>query len=275
MRTTTPLLSLLSLVAVTAFIGCAEPSTNASSGIGEGAAEQDFVSRGGVTLKAPSDSALKISLMMYTGTQNRTRNQRFIKATVYRGSKSFGAFCDMSGQHDSASKSSAKISCNIGVATVSDDDNESLGFDIVLKRDGSSESLFLDNVYYSGDGTFLGDQADIIGHNEAPALPLEAQEANNTDKNALAFARVLLDSTKPLLSERVQSEEVNQPVAVKTASFYLDAKLDLNVSLTLGRTGALSASLPKQSLLKTAGDLSQGVLDAAAITTKLKAALPR
>jgi hypothetical protein len=269
-------LSLLSLVAVTAFVGCAEPSSSdAPQANTEGAQEQDFVSRGGVTLKAPSDSALKISLMMYKGAQTRTRNQRFIKATVYRGAKSFGAFCDMSGDHDSASKSSAKISCSIGVATVSDDDNESLGFDIVLKRDGSSESITLDNVFYSGDGTFLGDQAAIIGHNEEPALKLDAQEANNNDKNALAFARTLLDATKPLLSERVQSEEVNQPVAVKSASFYLDSKLDLNVSLKLGRTGALYASLPKQSLLKTAGDLSQGVLDAAAITTKLKAALPR
>jgi len=213
--------------------------------------------------------------MMYRGTQTRTKNQRFIKATVYRGSKSFGAFCDMSGDIDSASKSSAKISCALNVATVSGDDDESLGFDIVLTRNGSEESVTLENVFYGGDGTFLGEQAAIIGHDDAPALKLEANEANNTDKNALGFARVLLDGTKPLLSERVQSEEVNQPVAVKSASFFLDSKLDLNVSLALGRTGALRASLDKQSLLKTQGDLGQGVLDAAGITAKLKASLPR
>jgi hypothetical protein len=266
--------SVVIAVALSALAGCSESEPASPEAEGQAGQEQEFVARGGMTLKAPTDADLRISLMMLDGVRAQTKNQRFVKATVLRGSKSFGAFCDLTGSIEKDSQS-AKVSCNIGVATVSGDDDESLSFDVVLSRTPDGESVVLSNVSYAGDGTFLGNEARIIGHDNDRPVPLTVQEANNVDKNAFQFARVLLDATKPLLAERVISEEVNAPVVVKSADFHVDTKLNVSVSLTLGRTGQLSTSLAPQSVLTSPGELSTGVLAASGITKRLKAALPR
>src|SRR5262245_57901587 len=102
--------SLLSCLAITAIAlsGCASTEPDATPSGASDAQEQDLVSRGGVTLTAPSDSGLKISLMMLNGVQPRTKNMRFIKATVYRRGKSFGAFCTLLGTVTSAADQTAK-----------------------------------------------------------------------------------------------------------------------------------------------------------------------
>lgn len=268
-------LSAVTLGASVLFLGCADPSSDdAPASPDEGAQVQDLVSRGGVTLTAAGDADLRISLLMLDGVKAKTKNKRFVKATIYRKSKSFGAFCSIRGEV-SATRQVATISCNIGVATVSNDDDESLGFDVVLARGPAGESVTLAGVSYAGDGTFLGKEAGIIGHEDAAPLPLTVKEASNMDRNPLLLARSLLDATKPLLGKKVNSDEVDAPVAVKSASFSLDQKLELTTWLALGRTGRLHAELDPVSLLKSPGSLATGLLDKAGLIVRLEGALPQ
>jgi len=236
--------------------------------------DADFVSRGGASLNVEGDPALSISLLMLRGVQPSTKNQRFIKATVARAGESFGAFCNVHGDVEDALRV-ATITCSIGVTTVSDDDNEFLSFDIVVKRAGGSETLTLERVGVSGDHTFLGHEAEILGHEDEPPISLRAREAQNPDKNALTFARTLLDATEPLLPLSIVAEEIGEPVAVKSVGFTVDQKLQMSTVAKLGRTGMLSAVIPEQSLMVVPGDLSKGVLDAAGIAARLQAALPK
>ena len=256
--------------------GCAEPEADGASSPADPIVdEQELVSKGGVSLRAASDPGLRISLMMLPGVKTKTKNQRFIKATVSRGSKSFGAFCNLHGER-TATTSKAVVSCSLGISTVSNDDDEALVFGIALERTASGETVSLEDVGYSGDGTFLGTQAAILGHDGSPSISLSAQEANNPAKNVLQFARTVLDGTGPLLAERVISEaNGGEPFAVKSLSFTLDTKLMMSTVLRLGRTGRLWQAIPEQSLLEVPGDLSKGVLDQAEITVRLKAAIPR
>lgn len=262
-------------VAVLALAGCA--SEEAAPSEGEAAAEQDFVSKGGVTLTAPGDRDLQISLLMLDGVKAKTKGKRFLKATVTRKGKSFGAFCNFGVTLESASRS-VGIGCNMGVATVSHDDDESLSFGITMRRTPAGDTFVLSEPSYSGDGTFLGKEAAILGHTDAATgfeLPLVAREGKDASKNVFLLARTLLDGAAPLLAEKVRSEEVDAPVAVKSLSLSVDEKLEVTTSLTLGKTGRLHASLDPVSLLATPGDLSKGMLASAAITAKLKAELPQ
>lgn len=244
------------------------------------AAEQDFVSKGGVTLTSAGDRDLSLSLMMLDGVKAKTKGSRFIKATVSRKGKSFGAFCNLRGEVEKTSQL-AKVSCSIGVETVSNDDDESLGFDVVLRRDAAGKTTFtLEDVNYAGDGTFLGKEAEILGDMDVMgrtnfALALDAREGKDPNKNVFLLARTLLDATAPLLAEKVKSEEVEQPVAVKSLSFGVDAKMSMDVSLALGRTGRLFASVDGVSVLVAPGEPAKGTLAAAAIESALKAKLPK
>ncbi len=252
--------------------GCAEDTTGSPE---EAAAEQDFVSKGGVSLSAPGDKDLQISLLMLDGVKAKTKNKRFIKATVTRKGKSFGAFCSLRGQIVS-SEQRAIVSCAIDVATVSNDDDESLGFEIMMTRTRGQDLFVLRRADYSGDGTFLGKEAAILGHtDDTTDLELSAREAKNENKNVFLLARTLLDAASPLLSEKVKSEDVDAPVAVSAVEVSLADTMTLQTSLALGRTGRLHAAADEVSVLSTPGDLSKGLLAAPALTAKLKAALPR
>lgn len=267
------------VVALAALTGCASEEA-APAGVGDPAsAEEDFVGKGGVTLTSAADKDLSISLMMLDGVKPKTKAKRFIKATVSRKGQSFGAFCSLSGEIEKASQR-AKIGCSVGVETVSNDDDESLGFDIVLVRGAAGDVFSLEDVFYSGDFTFLEKQTKILGYTDEMErsdwkLALTAREGKDPNKNVFLLARTMLDGAAPLLSEKVKSEEVEQPVAVKDLSFRLDEKMNASVSLTLGRTGALRADVSDVSVLKAAGEPAKGTLAPAAITAKLKAKLPQ
>lgn len=261
-------------LAVLALPGCAE---DGSAPEGEAATEQDFVGKGGVTLTAPGDKDLQISLMMLDGVKAKTKDKRFLKATVTRKGKSFGAFCNFGVTLEGASRV-VGIGCNMGVTTVSNDDDESLSFGITMRRTPAGDTFVLADPSYSGDGTFLGKEAAILGHTDAAygfELPLVAREGKDASKNVFLLARTLLDGAAPILAEKVRSEEVDAPVAVKSLSLSVDEKLDVSTSISLGKTGRLHASLDKVSLLAKPGDLSKGTLASAAITAKLKAELPQ
>jgi len=235
---------------------------------------QAFASRGGVTLEAPSDPGLRISLMMLDGVQPQTKNQRFIKATVFRGGASFGAFCTLRGDLTS-SRQRAIVACSVDVATVSDDDNESLAFDLVVTRAGGRETVTLEDVLYAGDGTFLGEEAKTIGHEDERPLALTAREADNLDKNAFAFGRLLLDAIEPLLAKKVHSDEVDAAVAVKEASFFAHPDMSVHASLRLGQTGQLFEPVRPQSALVVPGDLAKGLASRATLTERFVAGLPK
>jgi hypothetical protein len=269
-----PVLAVSSAVVLSSF-GCAE--TSGAEAEPEALAEQDFVAKGGISLAAASDADLKISLMMLDGVKAKTKSKRFIKATVTRKGRSFGAFCNLRVELEGSSRV-ATVGCSIGVETVSNDDDESLGFDVVLTRTAQGESITLENGSYAGDGTFLGKEAGILGHGEmgpSEKIALTAREGKDANKNVFLLARSVLDAAAPLLAEKVKSEEVDQAVAVKAVSLFVDEKMEANGSLELGRTGALSASLKKVSLLATPGDPSKGVLAPSALAAKLKGALPK
>lgn len=220
---------------------------------------------------------LSISLMMLDGVKAKTKSKRFIKATVTRKGQSFGAFCNLRVALEGATQT-ATVGCAVGVSTVSNDDDESLAFDIVLTRSPQGESVTLENGSYAGDGTFLGKEAGILGHGDmglSEKIALTAREGKDANKNVLLLARSVLDAAAPLLALKVKSDEVEQPVSVKSISLSIDEKMEANGSLELGRTGALSASMKKVSLLTTPGDPSKGVLAPAALASKLKGALPK
>jgi hypothetical protein len=266
-------------LALAVLTGCASEEA-APAGAGDpAAAEEDFVGKGGVTLTSAADKDLSISLMMLDGVKPKTKAKRFIKATVSRKGQSFGAFCALSGQVEKASQR-AKIGCSVGVTTVSNDDDESLAFDIVLARGAGGDVFSLEGVSYSGDFTFLEKQTKILGYRDEMErgdwkLALTAREGKDVNKNVLLLARTMLDGSAPLLAEKVKSEEVEQPVSVKSLSFFLDEKMSASVALTLGRTGALRASVDEVSILVAAGEPAKGTLASSAITAKLKAKLPQ
>ena len=266
------ILALFMMTALSAVSGCAD-DTSESTDEAVASDEQDFVSKGGVTLTSPDDGDLRISLMMLDGTKPSTRNSRFVKATVSRKRKSFGAFCDVSARASSELET-ARIGCAVRVATVSNDDDEALSFDVVVERTpAGGESIALANVAYDGDGTFLGDEAAVIGHvGERAPLLLAAKESTNANRNVLLVARRLLDATRPLLTEKVWCDDVEASLAVKAARLHLGEEMDLSVALALGRSGILERTVTR-SVLSTPGDLSKGLLSADAITTSLREAL--
>jgi hypothetical protein len=255
------------LVGLLALVACQSSSP-------EGTAEEDFVSRGGATLRSVADPDLRVSLLMLDGVQPSTRHRRFLKAVVFRGDKSFDAFCTLRGEV-SEDRERAIVGCGIEVSTVSGDDDESLGFDFVLTRAAGTEMLTLENVFYSGDGTFLGTEAEIIGHEGAGPVTLTKREASNVEKNPLALGRVLLDAFKPLLADRMFSEEVASEVDIKAASFRVDAEMTASASFRLGLTGQLSEFVAGQSVLSEPGNLASGTAPANVITARVKEAFPK
>src|SRR5438477_1417893 len=113
----------LALLAAMAACGGADDST-------EGGSEADATQFGGTTLTSSADPGLRIKIQMLDGVQSKTHNRRFIKATVSRGGKSFSAWCDQRGAKDVDGSVVHTVSCSKGVTTVSNDDDESLSFDI-------------------------------------------------------------------------------------------------------------------------------------------------
>ncbi len=186
----------------------------------------------------------------------------------------------------SKEESKAKLLCSLGVETVSNDDDESLGFDVALARTWDPtakafvETLTLEGVVYSGSFSFLEKETQILGLTEAMEAPgwkaaLTAQEGRDPNKNPLGLLRAVLDAVTPLCGEKVRSEEVSQPVAVKSVFAMVDEKMTTSGSLALGSTGRLKVELPEVSLLATPGEPRSGFLAPSAMTAALKARLPQ
>lgn len=248
--------------------GCASSSEPSAEGT------QDFSSRGGITLEAKSDPELRISLMMLDGVQSHTKNLRFVKATVFRGETNFGAFCSLRGELEKADER-AIVSCSMDVATVSDDDNEGLSFDLVLATKEGKETVTLEHVSLAGDGTFLGDEAKILGHEDEAPLALETREGDDLDKNVFALSRVLAGAVRPVLGTKVKSEEADALVVVKSASYSLETNMTMTTSLDLGQTGQLHETVAPISVLREEGNLAKGVLDTQGLAARLEASLAR
>jgi hypothetical protein len=236
-------------------VGCAAPTSDSEE------TSEDLVTGAGVTFSARGDAALKINLKVADGIQPKTKNKRFIRATVTRDKQSFGMWCTVGGQVGVSSK----IDCSDYAATVSNDDDESFSMTFVKK--GADYALSVD---YSGDGTFYGDRVELLGARE---LDLDVSRGAKSSADPFVMASDLDSRLAALIGVTVPNHET-RPLPVQSISFDLTNEMDLSLTLSLSKTGRVTASPAKNvSVLKTPGDLSSGLASATALKSRILAAM--
>jgi len=251
-------------------IGCSQ-STDSSEP--EGDVAEDLTKGGGIVFSKSGDSALQISIKVADGLKPSTKNERFVRLTVARGGKSFGMWCAGEGSIGAAGEVQ-KISCGDGVATVSNDDDESFAITFE-KKDGAYEM----RVDYTGDGTFYGDDMRIVQPGWAwqggapPPLEhigLDPKKGEGSSSDPFAMVADLGSRLSGLLGKDIKNSET-RPLPAQSLSFSLSNTMEVETTFNLSRTGAVSGYAKAASVLKTPGDLSSGLASASTIVSRVLA----
>jgi hypothetical protein len=266
-----PAQSLVALLAVLSLNACAS-STGEDEGPTEDSVEQDLAAFRGSSFKA---GALSVKLEFKDGVKATTLNKRFIRATVTRGSKSFGAWCSLRGDGAVASKSDL-VDCSLGVSTVSNDDDESLAF--TIQRSGAASAPTYKLSYdYAGDGTFLGNEFDILagsGANTDGKLDLSVtKRGTRVENDPFVLADSIHEALGGLLGMRVLDSGLRAKIAAKSYDFSVSDRMDLTLSVGLDANGGRSVTAEKSvSLFATPGSLTSGLASNSTLESRSKAA---
>jgi hypothetical protein len=243
--------------------------------------ESELSTSEALTFKGTTDTALSIKLEVLDGIKTTTMNKRFIKATARRASKSFESWCSLSGSSD-GTRTKTRVECSVGVETVSNDDDESLTF--ALESDDAGATFVLTDREYVGDGTFLGDEATVIGAGSmwdppSEATPLAAKRGSKltTERDPFAVGALIHEALAGVTGASFYLSDLGVSVPVNGyASWNLSEKVEFSTRFAVGKTRTNTEFVPSGvSVLATAGDLSTGLAAPADITARVKAALPK
>jgi hypothetical protein len=276
--TTVLALSIASLV-------CACEATGPAPGGGNGTADpsgkaDDSTDATSTLLAGPDGSDFTVQLQLLNGKAGTEReNLRFTKVTVKRADKSFTAWCDVAVRNRGEQRL-ASVSCALGAATVSGDDDESLGFAIERVATAGTATYEVAQIVYTGDGTFLGDQADVL---MGPArsdddIPLTARrEGTSALRDPFALAAFVDEALAPLVDRPAYSQELRASISIKGYAFSLSNAMDVTITLALSEESpsAVDITMDAISLLGTAGELASGLVDADTLAGRALEAIPQ
>jgi len=277
------LTSVLVLATLSLICACeaSGPAPNGEDGTIDQSGKADDATDATTTLLAgPEGSDLTVAVQMLNGKKGTEReNLRFTKVTVKRADQSFTAWCD-SAVRDRGEDRLISVSCALGASTVSGDDDESLGFAIERTGRGDTVTYTLGQIVYSGDGTFLGEEADILmgpdrADDDIPLTP--RREGTSTKRDPFALAAFVDEALAPLIDQPAYSEELRASIAIKGYSFSLSNAMDATITLALTDEGwsAVDIVMDPISLLSTAGNLASGLVDAEMLAGRALDAVPQ
>jgi hypothetical protein len=256
--------------------GCAQPAGEDVTHGGEVTDESELRGESRAA-ELRSGDGLTVKLQMLDGTKRHTKNRRFIKGRFSRGNKSVTMWCDSLVEAAKNEPVVTKIRCTTGVATVSNDDDESLTFEIVRKGDETKGE-----IGYFGDGTFLGDQFKVLAgpqasdrHEAALALTVSSNP-DSIDKNPLTLVDRVAAASNAMIGKTVhiQDDDVDARVKIKSLTALISDKLVVSFIPRFGGTRDFDAYQNDDvSLLEDAGQLGSGVVSEATLTDRMKAAL--
>ncbi len=257
-----------------AVVGC----SGGSSADPQDSSEADLISGNGVAFAAAADSALKVNVKVADGLKPSTKNKRFIRLTVARGSKSFGMWCTAHGQIGALGPAE-RIQCDEGTTTVSNDDDES--FSMTLAHKGGAYAI--ESVDYVGDGTFFGNRMRILqpgwefsGGTPDPLenVALKVTKGEHTEADPFAMTVDVGARLHDLLGMMVSNDETSD-LPVQSITFNLSNKMETDVSLLLMKKGTIRVNATKRvSVLRTAGDLASGYASTTEMKQRVSAKLP-
>jgi hypothetical protein len=259
MKTRITIALLVALVSV----GCAVGDETTAD------AESDLAGFKGRSFK---DGGLQIKLEFKDGIQASTQNKRFIRATVSRGASNFGAWCTLQG-----ASATTSVSCRLGATTVSNDDDESLSFEVERSGNAANPKYEL-SFDYRGDETFLGKEFGVLAgssssHNATGVSLTPSKKATLPEHDPFALADAARAGLDDLAGVKVLDADLGASVAVKAYAFSLSDKMDMSVTAFIDTRNSRSVSAKKAiSLLKTPGSLASGLASRAEIATRTKAA---
>ncbi len=226
-------------------------------------------------------SPLTLSIYVRDGVKKTTLNKRFLKVVAARAGKTFEAFCDLQGDNDAASKRLVtRIECALVAETVSHDDDESLLFSIIEEKvAGKAPAYSLEEVQYSGDGTFLGDQLDVLmGENmEGTEFDLDRKTNSSEASNPFTVGAAAHKALGTLAGEDFYVKNLGATTTVHDYSaFRIDATQAVTFDVRLGPTGGERAyGAGTFSLLSTEGVLADGYATASTLASRAKKSLPK
>lgn len=239
-------------------------------------AEEALASRP-IVLRSADSKPLTIKVNVFDGVKEKTKNNRYIKVSAERGGESFDSFCDLRGDIDGGGAWTA-IECETGVRTVSDDDNESLRFQI-RKRQNAFE---LAEVFYAGDYTFLGKEANVLlngepdGAHRVVALTAQGALPTSIDKNPFVLGDRVHAALRGTVGESFYLANLGVSPKIKSPSFWRVASdMTLHPSFALGNGDRHEYLLESVSLLSRPGVLASGVATEATLASRVKRALPK
>ncbi len=166
--------------------------------------------------------------------------------------------------------------CTKGAVAVSDDDDESLTFEIVRK-----DSALEGEIAYAGDGTFLGEDFAVLagrpaqGSDEAKRALSVRSSGDNVDKNPLALLDRVAEATKAMLGKTVhiQDDGVDARVKITSLDVLVSDRMTVSSIPRFASSVHLWSNDDDASLLRTAGQLASGIVTEATLQDRFKVAL--
>ena len=223
-----------------------------------------------------SSDGLKIKLEMVDGTKPRTKDRRFIVGKFTRASKSLTLWCDASVTAQKLQPLITRVRCAKGAATVSHDDDESLTFEIVRKDDALEGE-----ISYGGDGTILGDDFALLagrpahGSDEATLALSLRSGGDNVDKSPFALLDRVAGATKAMLgkTKHIQDDGVDARVKITSLDATISDRMTVSFLPRFAASVHLSTTNDDASLLRTAGQLTSGIVTESTMKDRFKVAL--
>jgi len=217
-------------------------------------------------LVGTTDRALKIDLFELRGIRSHTDNKLFLKARVQRGAKSFQVFCSRRALIRLQALTNILV-CGEFAETVSNDDDESFEFEIVMINNEGGIGYAVQKIAYFGDGTILGDKAEILtglkwSDRALEDTVIELKRGNNLPLAGFKQGEWIDEALRSLLDRKVRVRdgglELNLPI--DGFSVRIGDHLSATVSVTLNSSELerISVSNPDSfelNLLEEPGNL--------------------
>jgi hypothetical protein len=235
--------------------------------------------------KLLAQDGLVITARMFDGSQESTKNKRFTRVTLVRGETDKGYWCDSHTRLGAEQHGRVRIRCGTYVETVSNDDDEAFSFDLIGEGDGAGSLSFrLDNISYTGDGTFLADHVEhLVGEVddwsgiswdlEDTTIALSADKRGDAKTDPFTLASEVSATLGSFIGGKVYYDDVEDKLTVRALSFDIAHDMTVGVYATLSKSGSIGVSTPQRvSLLSNAGELASGYASATTLLGRIDTA---
>lgn len=237
-----------------------------------------------------TQDGLRIELRLLDGVKPKTKKNRFLHATVSRGSNSFQTWCNHRRgdfkEYRPTEKLKMYVSCGKNALTVSGDDDETLSFVIAqtLAAPEAPSTYVIREASYVGDGTILGDAALLFDPkgksmnyiNQINNMELIPKLIPGPDAHPFTLINDTVKTLATLLGERVyEGEETETMLPIRGFDFGIETNQTIHPMFYLGKNGKfLVMTSEPVSLLNVPGNLSSGYANADTIVSRIQALLP-